>query len=62
MDLLSEVIADRSRTMLVSLHDFGLARRRCDRIVGVRAGRVAFDLPAGDVTDDLGAALYRIDA
>ena len=62
MDLLTDVVADRTRTMLVSLHDFGLARRRCDRIVGVRAGRVAFDLPAGDVTDDLGAALYRIEA
>ena len=61
MDLLTEVVADRTRTMLVSLHDFGLARRRCDRIVGVKAGRVAFDLPSGDVTDDLGAALYRID-
>jgi len=61
MDLLGEVVADRSRTLLVSLHDFGLARRRCDRVVGVKAGRVVFDLPAGDVTDDLGVALYRID-
>ena len=61
MDLLGEVVADRSRTLLVSLHDFTLARRRCDRIVGVREGRVAFDLPAAEVTDDLGAALYRID-
>jgi len=62
MDLLSEVVADRGRALLVSLHDFGLARRRCDRIVGVRDGRVAFDLPATEVTDELGDALYRIDA
>jgi phosphonate transport system ATP-binding protein len=61
MDLLGEVVADSGRTLLVSLHDFGLARRRCDRIVGVRAGRVAFDLPAGEVTDELGVALYRIE-
>jgi len=60
MDLLGEVVAERSQTLLVSLHDFTLARRRCDRIVGVRNGRVAFDLPAAEVTDDLGAALYRI--
>lgn len=45
----------------MSLHDFTLARRRCDRIVGVRDGRVAFDLPAAEVTDELGTALYRID-
>ena len=59
MDLLGEVVAER-RTLLVSLHDFGLARRRCDRVVGVKAGRVAFDLPAGEVTDELGIDLYRI--
>lgn len=61
MELLGEVVTDRRRTLIVSLHDFGLARRSCDRVVGVRAGRVAFDLPAGEVTDELGAELYRID-
>jgi len=60
MNLLGVVVAERSRTLLVSLHDFGLARRRCDRIVGVRAGRVAFDLPTADVTDEMGIELYRI--
>lgn len=60
MDLLVGVVAARTRTLLVSLHDFALARRRCDRVVGVRAGRVVFDLPAPDVTDEIGADLYRI--
>ena len=60
MDLLGAVVADRARTLLVSLHDFDLARRRCDRLVGLRGGRVQFDLPATRVTDDMGAALYRI--
>ena len=60
MDLLGQVVADRSRTLLVSLHDFGLARRRCDRVIGMRAGRMVFDLPAGEVTDQLGVELYRI--
>jgi len=52
--------AEHGRTLLVSLHDFDLARRRCDRVVGLRAGRVVFDLPAGDVTADMGTELYRI--
>jgi phosphonate transport system ATP-binding protein len=60
MDLLGDVVAGRDRTLVVSLHDFELARRRCDRVVGLRAGRVVFDLPAGHVNDDAGAALYRI--
>jgi phosphonate transport system ATP-binding protein len=61
MDLLATVVADATSTLVVSLHDFELARRRCDRVVGLRAGRVAFDLPASQVTDALGAELYRID-
>ncbi len=62
LDLLCEVAGDRERTLLVSLHDFALARRRCDRVVGIRDGRVAFDLPASDVTDGIGGDLYRIGA
>lgn len=52
--------AESGSTLVASLHDFGLARATCDRLVGLRAGRVVFDLPAGVVTDELGADLYRI--
>jgi phosphonate transport system ATP-binding protein len=62
MQLLGEVVVGRDRTLIVSLHDFRLAKRRCDRIVGVRAGRVAFDLPAAAVTEDVAGDLYRIGA
>ncbi len=58
LGLITGVVADR-RALLVSLHDFDLARRRCDRLIGLRRGRVVFDLPAGEVTDRHGAALYR---
>jgi phosphonate transport system ATP-binding protein len=60
MDLLTGVVTDRRQTLIVSLHDFTVARRYCDRLVGVRAGRVVFDLPAGEVTDRMGDDLYRI--
>jgi phosphonate transport system ATP-binding protein len=60
MDLLTGVVAAGGRALLVSLHDFDLARRICDRVVGVRAGRVVFDAPAGEVSDRMGADLYRI--
>ncbi len=60
MDLLTTVAGEGHRTLLVSLHDFDLARRRCDRVVGIRAGRVVFDVAAAEVSDDLGAELYRI--
>jgi phosphonate transport system ATP-binding protein len=61
MQMLTALVADR-RSLVVSLHDFDLARRRCDRIVGLRAGRVVFDVPAAEASDDLGAELYRTSA
>lgn len=55
------VLAEGGRTLVVSLHTFGLAREYCDRVIGMRGGKVAFDRPAADVDDDLAARLYQID-
>jgi phosphonate transport system ATP-binding protein len=48
--------------MLISMHSFELARRYCDRLVGLRAGRIVFDRPAAAVDDDAAADLYRLNA
>jgi phosphonate transport system ATP-binding protein len=45
-------------TFVASLHAVDLALRWFPRIVGVRDGRVVFDLPASDVTPERLAALY----
>ena len=45
-------------TFVASLHAVELALRWFPRIVGVRGGRVLFDLPAADVTPERLAALY----
>ncbi|MES2185000.1 MAG: phosphonate ABC transporter ATP-binding protein [Pseudomonadota bacterium] len=45
-------------TLVASLHAVDLALKWFPRIVGMRAGRVAFDLPAAQVTAGLLAALY----
>jgi phosphonate transport system ATP-binding protein len=58
MGLLCDVVGGGGRTLVASLHDFELALRRCERIVGLRAGRVLFDLPAGAVTADHRSWLY----
>ena len=47
-DLLLRVC--EGRTLVALLHDVGLALERFPRIVGLRAGQVLFDLPAGEVT------------
>ena len=62
MDLLAAVVADGDRSLLVSLHDFDIARSVCDRVIGLRQGHVVFDLPAGEVTDAHRDELYRLPA
>lgn len=61
MRLLCETVATPSRTLVVSLHDFDLAVQRCDRVVGLREGRVEFDLPAAEVDHGLRDRLYSLD-
>ncbi|GAA1125934.1 phosphonate ABC transporter ATP-binding protein [Citricoccus alkalitolerans] len=64
MGLLCGVLSrDRPRrTLLVSLHDFDLAVRHCDRVVGLRQGRVVLDLPAADVDQQARERLYELES
>lgn len=59
MGLLTTV-TKRNSALVVSLHAFDLAREFCDRVVGLRDGRIVFDLPRGAVDDSLATSLYRI--
>lgn len=49
------------RTLLVSLHDPLLAATHADRIIGLRQGRIYFDLPAREVTSAWLADLYAFE-
>ena len=48
----------RGATMVVSLHDVSLARARFARLIGIREGKVFFDLQNAQVTDERLAELY----
>lgn len=61
MAVLAGVSVEPGRAMVVSMHDAPLARRHCDRIVALRRGRLVFDLPAADVTDEHLDAIYVLD-
>ncbi len=45
-------------TLIATLHQVELALRHFPRIVGLRGGRLAFDLPASEVTPEQLAQLY----
>jgi phosphonate transport system ATP-binding protein len=60
LDVLRTAVHEDGRTLVTSLHDPALARRHVDRMIGLREGRLVFDLPPPRVTDDLLTRLYRL--
>lgn len=56
--LLVEDAAQRGATLVASLHAVDLALGCFARIVGIRGGRIAFDLPAAEVSQAQLQALY----
>ena len=60
-DVLRQLIElGKDRTLLISLHDVALARAYCDRMIGLRQGRIIFDLPSASVSDDQLGELYDL--
>ena len=62
MDLLRNLAQQTHRTLIVSLHDVDFARSHCDRIIGLRQGKVLFDAAPHQVSSDLIADLYRLES
>jgi len=60
MRLLCEV--GQNKTLVVSLHDVSLAKAYCDRIIGLRQGRILFDLPSEAVSNEQLNPLYDLEA
>lgn len=61
MALLHEVASASGATLLASLHDVELARRAFPRILGLRAGRLVFDVAARQLTATMTDALYELE-
>lgn len=59
LGLLREICNERGTTVIASLHTPEMARTHFDRAIGLRDGSVAFDVAAGNLTDDLLEAVYR---
>jgi phosphonate transport system ATP-binding protein len=58
VQLLVHEAAARGATLVASLHAVDLALACFPRIVGIRDGAIAFDLPAAEVTEERLQALY----
>jgi phosphonate transport system ATP-binding protein len=60
MDLLKN-LTQPPRTLIVSLHDVDFARSYCDRMIGLRQGRILFDASPDLVSPAMMADLYRLE-
>lgn len=58
IETLSRAAQERGATLVATLHHVEMALAHFPRIVGLRDGQVAFDLPAAEVTPQLLQALY----
>lgn len=59
---LAQAAREKGATLIASLHDVPVALQHFSRIVGLRAGEVAFDLPAAGVSQGLLDELYAQEA
>ena len=59
MELLTALLAEQPRTFIASLHDVSLARQYCDRMIGIKAGRILFDKQNDKVTSTDLETLYQ---
>lgn len=60
--LLIRLAQEGSRTLIMAVHKVELAREHFPRVVGLRAGCLAFDARPSEVRQDLIAALYYRDS
>lgn len=58
MRLIRALAIERQRPALVNIHDVALAQEFADRVIGLQAGRIAFDGPPATLTPQVLTAIY----
>ena len=58
MELLRELNRNDGLTVIVTLHQVDYARQFCDRVVALNKGRIVFDGPSQDLTQDKLVEIY----
>ncbi|PKQ11220.1 MAG: phosphonate ABC transporter ATP-binding protein [Alphaproteobacteria bacterium HGW-Alphaproteobacteria-1] len=62
MDALRRIHEEDGRTVIANLHTLDTARRFCDRVIGMLAGRVVFDGTPEQLTTGVARDIYGADA
>jgi phosphonate transport system ATP-binding protein len=61
MQSLRDIHEQDGRTVIANLHTLDTARRYCDRVIGMRDGRIVFDGPPEDLTASTAREIYGAD-
>ncbi|MCW1920345.1 phosphonate ABC transporter ATP-binding protein [Rhodobacter sp. KR11] len=61
MDALRRIHDEDGRTVIANLHTLDTARRYCDRVIGMRDGRVVFDGTPDQLTTGVARDIYGAD-
>jgi phosphonate transport system ATP-binding protein len=62
MDALFRINREDGITVVCNLHHLDIASKYCDRLIGMAAGRVVFDGPPHQLTQDIADELYGLEA
>jgi len=62
MDTLRRIHDEDGRTVIANLHTLDTARRYCDRVIGMRDGRIVFDGTPDQLTTGAAREIYGADA
>lgn len=62
MDALRRIHEEDGRTVIANLHTLDTARRYCDRVIGMRDGKIVFDGLPEQLTTDMAREIYGADA
>ncbi|MFT4795527.1 MAG: phosphonate transport system ATP-binding protein [Paracoccaceae bacterium] len=58
MDALRAIHLEDGLTVICNLHTLDTARRYCDRVIGMRDGRIVFDGASAQLTEDVARDIY----
>ncbi len=62
MQTLRRIHEEDGRTVIANLHTLDTARRYCDRVIGMRGGRIVFDGSPSQLTQGAAREIYGADA
>ena len=61
MDDMLKINREDGITIICNLHSLDVAKKYCDRLIGLSDGKVVFDGPPDDLTTEISKELYDID-